>query len=198
MSALPGMEEYIGEEGQTARPRSEKARARSEEARALFEVKFGEAPWMEDYWELLAEGWPWRQVVYMVWASLPRDLREPKTQQKLATEMLGLTSDRVIRTWRERNPALDVRVGTLTRSMLLKARSDIIAALIESASNPNARSHPDRKMALEMTGDYVQRQVIVQKGLGTDLSAMGEDELAARACLPPGGGEDGDGVWRGR
>jgi len=171
------MEEYIGEEDQTAR-------ARSEEARALYEVQYGEEPWMEDYWELLGEGWPWRQVVYMVWASLPRSTREPRTQHELATEVLGLTSDRVIRTWRERNPALDVRVGTLTRSMLLKARSDILNALIESATSPNPRSHADRKMALEMTGDYVQRQVIEQAGLGTDLSAVGEDELAARANVP--------------
>ena len=179
MDALPGMEGLMDEEEQSSQ-------ARSEESRALFEARFGVAPWMDDYWELLAEGWPWRQAVYMVWASLPRNRRAPApgTQGEMATQLLGLTSDRVIRTWRERNPALDVRVGTLTRAMLLKARSDIISALIESASSPNPRSHADRKMALEMTGDYVQRQVIEQAGLGTDLSAVPEDELAARANVP--------------
>ena len=168
----------------TAMSRVDEAQLKSDAARKVFEVSEGLAPWMDDYFGLLAEGWPWRQAVFMIWAALPKYHRQPRTQKGLAVEVLGLTSDRVIRTWRQKNQALDVRVGKLTKSMLMKARSDIFAALIAAATNPNPRAHADRKLALEMTGDYVPRQVIQNEGPRTDMSDVDEVELAARAMVP--------------
>lgn len=171
----------------------DEAQLTAERAREAFEARHGEAPWMEEYWTLLAEGWPWRQAVYMLWAAMPADRREPRTQGELATTMLGLTSDRQIREWRQNNPGIDVRVGQLTRAALLKARPRIYGALIDAASNPNPRAHADRKLALEMLGDYTPRSIIQREGLVDDLSAVPEDELAATAAVPGNVGDAGGG-----
>src|SRR3989304_9055123 len=66
----------------------------------------GKAPkWMEPLLYLLDHNWPWRQAVYIAWAASPRVERWPATQELLATQVLGLTSDRVIAEWRRKKPA---------------------------------------------------------------------------------------------
>ena len=131
---------------------------------------------------MLGEGWEWRKAVYIVWASLPSDKRVPPTQLELAREVLGLSSDRVIREWKAKNPALEQRVKGLTISALEKARADIIAALIESASDPNPRCTTDRRMALEILDIYKSEATLrVGEALPEDLVGMSEEELAALA-----------------
>jgi len=86
------------------------AQERNERARMALEAMFGKigAPrWLDDYLELCKGGWPWRVAAYIAWASTPRGSREPKTQDDLARNHLGLTSDRAINTWRKKNPAID-------------------------------------------------------------------------------------------
>jgi hypothetical protein len=179
--SLPGMEGEIDE-------RTE-AQLRAEEARRTFEARYGEQAWMEDYWELLAEGWDWRKAVYIVWASLPREQRVPGTQLELARKVLGLTSDRRIREWKASNPALEQRVKGLTISALEKARADIIAALIESASDPNPRCTTDRRMALEILDIYKSEATLrVGEALPEDLVGMSEEELAKLADGVEGNG----------
>jgi len=174
VQSLPGIDGELSE--RTA------AQLRAEEARKMFEARHGEQPWMDEYWELLGEGWDWRKAVYIVWASLPSEGRWPATQRELATQVLGLSSDRVIRDWRANNPALDQRVKGLTVSALEKARADIVAALIESASNPNPRCTTDRRMALEILDIYKSEAVLrVGEALPEDLVRMSEEELAALA-----------------
>jgi len=172
---LPGMEAALD-------PRTE-AQLRSQRAREVFEAQHEAGPWMDDYWDLLEEGYTWRQAVYMLWEAQPPDRRRPRYQNELATQVLGLTTDRVVSQWKAENPAMAARIARLTVSALAKARSRIIAALIESASDPNPRSHSDRKMALQMTGDYVDTQN-VQVGPIQDLSRMSTEDLAAMAQLP--------------
>ena len=122
-----------------------------------------------------------------MWASQPRDRRAPATQGELATQELGLTSDRVIRKWRSENLAVDVRIRSLTISQLAKARAQVISALIEAASNPNPRAHADRKLALEMLGDYVPKQrLMVGDLLPDDLRELDENDLRALATAPGG------------
>lgn len=163
---------------------------RSENARRVFEIKHGKRPWMNDYFELRGEGWSWRQAVYIVWASQPKPDRIPRTQGELAVQELGLTSDRQIRKWRMKNPMIDLRVKALTISALAKARAEVYAALITAASNPNPRAHADRKLALEMLGDYVPRQkVAIGPDLPDDLSELDEGELRALALAPGEAGE---------
>jgi len=167
-----------GFEGAVLDPLSE-AQLRSEAARAIFEAGAEAAePWMGDYWALLAEGWTWRQAVYMLWEAQPAEGRAPKTQGALAVEVLGLTSDRVIRTWKAENPAMGARIARLTASALGKARARVIRALIESAASANYRAHADRKLFLEMSGDYVPRQTLrVGPVMPDEMEEMSEEEL---------------------
>ena len=178
-----------GFDGAVLDPLSE-AQLRSEQARAIFEAGEEAAePWMDDYWALLGEGWSWRQVVYMLWEAQPPQGRIPKTQGELATEVLGLTSDRVIRTWKAENPAIAARIAKLTASALSKARSRVIRALIESAASANYRAHADRKLFLEMTGDYQKKQTILAGAVvPDDLEEMDEEDLRALAYEPGKGG----------
>jgi hypothetical protein len=159
------------------------AQMRSAAARAVFEVEEDASPWMNDYWELIAEGWAWRQAVLMLWEAQPARARTPKTQIELATQVLGLTSDRVISGWKQDNPAMAARIARLTVSAVSKARAEVIAALVAAASDPNPRSHADRKMVLEMTGDYVPK---MKMGVGTlrDLEGASTEDLMALAQLP--------------
>ena len=158
----------------------EEAKRRSEAARTQLELQQGEVPaWMEEYLQLREAGWPWRVAAYIAWAASPRKKRFPKTQQLLATEVLGLNSDRVIGTWRSKNPAIDECVALLQAAPLLQHRRDILEALIASASDPSYRNHQDRKMALSMLGDYVPRSRLdVHKpGDPEDLSELSDAEL---------------------
>ena len=178
---LPGME--------AALDALSEAQMRSAAARAIFEVAEEASPWMNDYWELIAEGWAWRQAVLMLWEAQPAKARVPKTQIELAVNVLGLTSDRVVSGWKQDNPAMAARIARLTVSAVGKARAEVIAALIESASDANPRSHADRKMVLEMTGDYVPKAKI---GVGTldDLERASTEDLVALAQLPGTVGDD--------
>lgn len=130
------------------------ARLRSENAR-MFLGGLDELPeWYEEYLRLLDGGWTWRVAVYIAWASIPKTKRLPKTQNELATNVLGLTSDRQIIKWRK-NPVIMDLVSSLQAAVLLEHRADVFNALIKSAQEPDYKSHQDRKLFLEITGDYV-------------------------------------------
>ncbi len=135
------------------------ARLRALEARRAFEMLNADEPWMDDYFTLLEEGWSPRQAMYMLWEAQPQP-RTPATQIELAREVLGLTSDRVIREWKAANPMMKSRIVKLVGSALGKARANILAALVESASNPSYRHAQDRKVALEILNIYVPRQMM--------------------------------------
>jgi hypothetical protein len=117
--------------------------------------KVGSPRWLDDYNELCKGGWPWRVAAYIAWASTPRGSREPKTQDDLARNHLGLASDRAINTWRRKNPAIDEMVKMMQAGPLFKHRSEIYNALVAVAVKPEYKSHNDRKLALELLGDYV-------------------------------------------
>lgn len=84
--------------------------------------------------------------------------------------MLGLSSDQVIARWRNADKAIDDTIAEFQAAPLMRHRRDIFDALIESASDPDPKSHADRKLALEMMGDYKPKSQteIVGKD-GTDL-----------------------------
>jgi len=153
------VQEALSVEFQAALNPLEEAQLRSMEARRVFEATTPIEAWMDDYFTLIKEGWSWRQAVYMLWASQPQP-RTPKTQWELATEILGLTSDRVIRDWRANNPTIETRIAQLTASALVKARADVFAALIAAAIDPSYKGNRDRRLLLELTGDYVPRQAL--------------------------------------
>jgi hypothetical protein len=165
----------------------EEAMRRSQVARLALEqhgetVEADGEDWAERYRDLLNAGWPWRVACYIAWASSPRIGRWPATQQELAQEVLGLTSDRVIATWRKKNPTIDTIIAEWQALPLLEHRADVLRALAKSASNPDHRSNPDRKVFLEMTGDYTPRAKLdVRQTDVTDLSQLSDAELDALA-----------------
>jgi hypothetical protein len=134
--------------------------------------------WADCYHRLINAGWPWRMAAFVAWASMPKALRWPETQEKLAVEVLGLTSDRQIATWRKKNPAIDQMIADLQADELLEARADVFDALKDSASTHDYKHAPDRRMYLEMTGDVVSRlSISTPEGAGRSLMKMTDADL---------------------
>jgi hypothetical protein len=162
----------------------EEARLRSEAARSALEGRT-DLKWMDEYRKLREGGWHWRVAAYIAWASSPHP-RAPKTQDELARQHLGLTSDRAIATWRRKNPAIDEMVITLQSAPLWDYRASVFQALTANAVKPDYKTHNDRKLFFELTGDYVpsaRLAALFTKGNITknDLNDMTDEELAALA-----------------
>ncbi len=67
--------------------------------------------WWDEYLELREDGWTWRKAAFIAWSSLPGDKRWPQSQQELATQVLGLKSDRTLRKWRRKDPRIDEAIA---------------------------------------------------------------------------------------
>ena len=162
--------------------------ARSESARMLLEdgshwEKGEDPPWLEHYFKLRELGFTWRVATYISWASCPRKGRWPKTQEELAQKVLGLNSPRQITEWRKKDPRIDDAITMLQAADLQDARADVFDALITVASDPDYKAHSDRKLYLEMTGDYVPRgRIDVGKALDSDeIKNLSDAELRRQA-----------------
>ena len=170
------------EDDSTLFPASESTPGQAQSRRAYKEIlaSLTNYEWWQDYLELTERGWDWRKAIYIAWASSPSKSRVPATQEELATQILGLASDRVIRKWRKDQPELDAEIANMQAAPLLRHRRDVFQALITSATDPDPKSHPDRKLALELMGDYKPRQV--QEITGEDGGPM-----LVRIYLPANG-----------
>lgn len=138
------------------------------------------------YEMLLAEGWSRSQALYMAWKAHPKQVRKaaglPETLIDLCTQVLGLKSDAAVRKWRqkydgrdEKHPDMEARIHTLIRAgPLSHYRPQVIEALAMMASLPSPQTHSDRRLFLEMTGDYLPRQNV---SLDVDLSSLPDEEL---------------------
>jgi len=143
----------------------------------------GELPsWTEMYHRLLQAGWRWRVAAYAAWASTPKDGRWPHTQQELATQVLGLTSDRVIATWNKKFPMLQQVIGDLSSDDLMDARADVFRNLKTLAKLPDYKYVKYTQIYLEMIGAYVPTSKLAaelkRRGITSDdLADMSDDEL---------------------
>ena len=140
--------------------------------------------WWADYLELRAAGWDWRKAVYIAWASSPLRERWPGTQSELATDVLGLRSDRTIRKWKEKFPEIEDVIAVYQAGPLMAHRRDAFEALVAVATTPEPGAHSDRKLFFEMTGDYRPRGTVAVTGgeEGEPLSiqvigGLGEDDV---------------------
>lgn len=171
----------------------EQARLISESARRQFEE--GSLPnWFEDYQKLIEMGWPWRVATYIAWASSVRAERKPATLKELATDVLGLTSPRVVYTWRQKYPSIDAVVSMMQAAPLWQHRADVLKALVDSAMDSDYKHFNDRKLFLEMTGDYTPKSEI-KMGLsasGDDIDALSDEQLRALAGEIEANAEPGD------
>lgn len=97
--------------------------------------------------------WDWRKALYIAWSCVPREKRWPKFERELAG-LLGLTSTSTIRHWRERDPEIDEFIRRLPQQMLLEHVSDVFDALVSVAKTADPKAFQDRRLFLEMTGNY--------------------------------------------
>jgi hypothetical protein len=150
------------EERGTLFPASQLVQGQAQSRRAYVELldRLRNFAWWQDFEEMLTAGWDWRKAVYLAWAASPAHGRDPETQAQLATGVLGLKSDRVIRTWRERHPEMELTIAALQAAPLLRHRRDIYEALAQSASVADPKHNSDRKLALELLGDYQPRGTV--------------------------------------
>jgi hypothetical protein len=119
--------------------------------------------WWNDYLAI-REQFPhfrnWRIWVYIAWAGQPLKGRKPATKQELAEHVLGC-SVRAIWKWEQKSyadlPGVPDAIAWVQASPLLRHRRDVYEALIAVATQPDAKGHNDRKLFLEMTGDYRPR-----------------------------------------
>jgi len=187
---LPEFDELADEDKPALAP--EVARQVSEAARSLFEGREKkDSPgasgggWTDTYLRLRELGYPWRLAVYISWAASPRNLRMPKTLQELSTQVLGLSGPRVIGIWRHKYPALDAIVAHMQAEPLWEHRRDVIEALIQSAISQDYKGFNDRKLFLELTGDYVPRsQLDLGKSAAGGIDEMSDAELRDWLSLP--------------
>jgi len=172
-------------------PSFEEIQARSEAARQLMERlvvspgadadRWGETPpaWFEHFLKL-REWFSWRIACYIAWAASPKQERWPKTQEDLAREVLGLASSRQISEWRKKYPKIDDAIALIQAAPLWEHRADIYEALVAVATSHDYKGHSDRKLALELLGDYVPRsKVEASIGEARDLSELTDEELDA-------------------
>lgn len=141
------------------------------ESRSAYQALLDQAKefkWWNDFLEIKEEFSHfrnWRIWVYIAWSGSPARDRQPATEEKLAGEVLGC-SDRVIRKWKKkvwrdkgenRLPAVEEAVAWVQASPLLRHRRDIYEAMVRSALLTGSQGFADRKLALEMMGDFERK-----------------------------------------
>lgn len=176
-SALFAADEFELDDGVISQA---EARLRSETARRTLGNLLDLPVWYEEYLRLMDGGRPWRVAAYIAWASVPKKKRWPETQEKLASDVLGLTSDRQIIKWRKKDPSIMDMVSSLQAATLLEHRADVFNALITSAVDPDYKSHQDRKLFLEITGDYVPSSkidAILSRSAGEGVAGQSTESL---------------------
>jgi len=142
--------------------------------------------WSDMYHRLLQAGWRWRVAAYAAWASTPKDGRWPRTQNELATQVLGLTSDRVIATWNKKFPTLQQVIADLSADDLMDARADVFHTLKTMAKTPDYKNVKYTQIYLEMIGAYVPTSKLAaelkRRGITSDdLADMSDEELRVLA-----------------
>ena len=148
---------------------------------AKFENLAPEIDWWADFLELRELGYSWQVTAYIAWASSPKTGRKPETHAELA-DFLGVRP-RTLRKWREVDETIEETVGVMQSAPLLAHRRDVIDALVAVAKDPDPKAHSDRKLFLEMTGDYKPRSTVEHDGrvnvggFTADLLTQAEFEL---------------------
>ena len=140
--------------------------------------------WAEIYHQLLIANVRPRIAAFIAWATMPKKYRWPETQEKLAIEVLGLTSDRAIAMWRKKYPEIDMMISELQAEAMLEYRPGAFHALGTVAADPSYRANPDRRLFFEMTRDYTPRQKIEgDEGKGVGHKLLGQLKKLSTAQL---------------
>lgn len=130
------------------------------EWRSLYEKLLDERIERDGY---VAPKWDWRKALYIAWSVVPKARRVPATEEELAV-LLNLKNTRTIRMWKQKCPELEERIAELPKQLLVGHLADVYDALVTVASMPIPAAHQDRKLILELTGDYVQKGSVQHTG----------------------------------
>jgi hypothetical protein len=182
-------------------PGQTESRASKEQLEALLEARRAKpkpglmvateepAPW-EEYWRDLMEErgadgkrrWDWRKALYIAWHCVPTSKRWPKHKYELM-DMLGV-NDATARKWRQNDPAIDERIMAGPKALLGGHIADVMDALAFVAKMGDAKAHQDRKLFLEMTGQYKPKGSVEVTGEDGEpiefrnANELSDDELA--------------------
>lgn len=144
------------EAGQGQAPLSvAEVKAREISARIALKDKLdeGELPsWAEKYHELLNSNIPWKIAAFIAWSVVIKTHRWPSTQEELAREVLGLTSDRRITEWRRKYPYIDQMIADLQVQEYFTYIPDAIRASGQVAGRADYKSTAERRLLYEATG----------------------------------------------
>lgn len=148
--------------------------------------------WAERFIEL-EHRYRWELAVYIVWASLPKDQRQPPTLQELCKDVF-LIGARCFRMLRARHPEIEESIHEMRAKAVYNYIPDVFAALGTLASKPDFHNIPAMKLILEMGKHYTPRQDVgIMPGWVQDAAAkpvdLDNDKLTALADMP-GDGED--------
>ena len=181
MSSVPNVPAEPDEE--TIFPAGPTVPGQAQSRRAYHQLlaELDQFPWWQDYQELIGRGWDWRKAVCIAWKTSPPTQRMPTTQDELATQVLGLTSDRVIAKWFKQYPEMDQEVVRMQAAPLLRHRREIYDALVAVATMEDPKAHPDRKLALELMGDYKPGNRVQVEGGDTPVAVKGTVDHAIDA-----------------
>ena len=124
------------------------------EWKSLYEKLLDERIERDGY--VIAPRWDWRKALYIAWSCVPKARRQPATEEELAV-LLNLKNTRTIRQWKQKFPEIEERIAELPKQLLIGHLADVYDALVMVATMPIPSAHQDRKLLLELTGDYVQK-----------------------------------------
>lgn len=145
--------------------------------------------WEEMYYALLAERrdngrarWDWRKALYIAWNCVPSSKRWPKHEIQLI-ELLGLTNTRTLRQWKEKDAEIEERIVAGPKRLLMGHVADVMEALVTVAKRTDEKAHQDRKLFLEMTGQYTPKAKAELTGEGGEpiefrnVNELSDEEL---------------------
>ena len=131
------------------------------EWKALYEKLLDERIERDGY--VIAPKWDWRKALYIAWSCVPKARRQPATEEELAV-LLNLKNTRTIRQWKQKFPEIEERIAELPKQLLVGHLADVYDALVAVATMPIPGAHQDRKLVLELIGDYVQKSGVQHTG----------------------------------
>lgn len=145
-----------------------------------FALDVDEVPaYFEQYHRLMNAGVPWRIAAFIGWASIPKDQRQPPTQDAFARETLGLTSDRRIAEWRKKYP-IDQMIADLQGEMLMQWRPGVFYAIGWGASQHDYKAAAQQRLFVELTRDMPNPKLHVEDNRAVaDLEDLSDSELEA-------------------
>jgi hypothetical protein len=136
-------------------------------------------PYFEQFNRLYNSGVPWRIAMFVAWASIPKDQRQPATQDAFARETLGLTSDRRIAEWRKKYP-IDQMIADLQGEMLMQWRPGVFYAIGWGASQHDYKAAAQQRLYVELTRDMPNPKLHVEDNRAVaDLEDLSDSELEA-------------------